>query len=399
MPKIVVIGGGIVGLATGLKLARAVPTARVVVLEKEREVGLHQSTHNSGVLHSGLYYRPGSLKARLAVEGILEMTQFAQEHGIPHEICGKIVLAVNAVEVSRLRELQSRGTQNGLAGLKWIEKEEIRDHEPAAVGEGALHVPQEGIIDYRAVVVKMKELLCAQGHEVHTNSRVTRIAEENGRQIISTPVGEEEADFIVNCAGLHSDRVFELTGEKPSCRIIPFRGAYYQLKPAARKLVRHLIYPVPDPQFPFLGVHFTRMTTGEVEAGPTALLAFRREGYRATDFSLRDAFDSLTFPGLLRFMARFPKSTFQEICNVVSRRAFLKNLQRLVPSITAADLEPGGAGVRAQAMNRRGDLVMDFWFEEKPGQLHVLNAPSPGATASLAIGGYIAEKVKQRLAA
>ena len=398
MQKIVVIGGGIVGLATGLKLARALPGARIAVLEKEPDVGLHQSTHNSGVLHSGLYYKPGSLKARMAVEGIREMTQFAQEHAIPHEICGKIVLAVDEVEVARLRDLESRGTANGLTGLKWIAKEQIRDHEPAAVGEAALYVPQEGIIDFKAVVQKMAELLRADGHEVQTGAEVVRIVEESGRHIVVTPRGDHDADFIVNCAGLHSDRVFELTGERASCRIVPFRGVYFQLKPAARKLVRNLIYPVPDPQFPFLGVHFTRMTSGQVEAGPSALLALKREGYRGTDFSMRDAFESLTFPGLARFIARFPKSTWQEICNAVSRSAFVRNLQRLVPSIQSGDLEPGGAGVRAQAMNRAGDLVMDFWFEERARQLHVLNAPSPGATASLAIGGFIAEKVKQRLA-
>jgi L-2-hydroxyglutarate oxidase len=398
MKKIVIVGGGIVGLATGLKLAERSPGSRIIVLEKEPNVGMHQSTHNSGVLHCGLYYKPGSLKARLAVDGIREMTRFAREHGIRHDICGKIVLATEESELGRLRDLHERGRQNGLQGLQWLNPEQIREREPAAAGVGALLVPEEGIIDFRGVIDRFAELLRAQGHEVRTGVCVNGLFTKGGKQMVLTTQGETEADYVVNCAGLYSDRVFEFTGEKPECKIVPFRGEYFKLKPSSRQLVRHLIYPVPNPKLPFLGVHFTRMIGGGAEAGPSAVLALRREGYRKTDFSLRDAWESITYPGLARFMMRFPGATIHELMNSCSTKSFLANLQRLVPSIQASDIEPGDAGVRAQAMNRRGELLMDFSFEERPGQLHVLNAPSPGATASLAIGAHVALKVAERLA-
>jgi len=398
MSKIVIIGGGIVGLGTALKLSEQSPGSRIVVLEKEPNVGMHQSTHNSGVLHCGLYYQPGSIKARLAVDGIREMTRFARENGIRHEICGKIVLAVEDSEVERLRNLHERGKQNGLQGLRWLSREEIREREPEAAGVGALLVPEEGIIDFRGVIDCFAKLLLAKGHEIRTGVRVNGLLTKASGQVVLTTHGEIEADYIVNCAGLYSDRVFEFTGEKPECKIVPFRGEYFRLKPSSCHLVRHLIYPVPNPKLPFLGVHFTRMIHGGAEAGPSAVLAMRREGYRKTDFSLGDAWESITYPGLARFMLRFPGATFHELMNSCSSKSFLSNLQRLVPSIQAGDIEPGEAGVRAQAMNRRGELLMDFSFEERPGQLHVLNAPSPGATASLAIGAHVAAKVVERLA-
>ena len=396
--KIVIVGGGIVGLASGIKIAEQVPGARIIVLEKEPNVGMHQSTHNSGVLHCGLYYKPGSLKARLAVDGIREMTLFAKENGIRHEICGKIVLAVEEPEVDRLRDLHERGKQNGLQGLQWLNREQIAEREPAAAGLAALLVPEEGIIDFRGVIDRFAELLRANGHEVRTGGRAIGLLTKGGGQVVLTNQGEVEADFVVNCAGLYSDRVFEFTGEKPACKIVPFRGEYFRLKPEATKLVKHLIYPVPNPKLPFLGVHFTRMINGGAEAGPSAVLALSREGYRKMDFSLRDTWESLTFPGLARFMMRFPGASLNEVMNSISSKIFLANLQRLVPSIRVEDIEPGEAGVRAQAMNRQGELLMDFSFEERPGQLHVLNAPSPGATASLSIGAHIAAKVKDRLA-
>ena len=396
--KIVIIGGGIVGLATGMKIAEQSPGSQVIVLEKEPNVGMHQSTHNSGVLHCGLYYTPGSLKARLAVDGIREMTRFARDHGIRHEICGKIVLAVEEAEVGRLRDLHERGKQNGLQGLQWLSREQILDREPAASGVGALLVPEEGIIDFRGVIDRFVELLREKGNEVRTSVCATGLLTKGGKQVVLTTAGEVEADFVVNCAGLYSDRVFEFTGEKPECKIVPFRGEYFKLKPSASQLVRHLIYPVPNPKLPFLGVHFTRMIEGGAEAGPSAVLALSREGYRKTDFSLRDTWESITYPGLARFMMKFPGATIHELMNSLSTNSFLTNLQRLVPSIRADDIEPGGAGVRAQAMNRSGGLLMDFSFEERPGQLHVLNAPSPGATASLAIGAHVAAKVQARMA-
>ena len=397
MPKIAIIGGGLVALGTGWKLSKSVPNARVLIIEKEAAVGAHQSSHNSGVLHCGLYYQPGSLKARMAVEGIREMTAFAAEHGIPHEICGKIVVALDAAEEARLRELERRGTQNGVRGLQWLGPGEIKEREPHSAGRSALLVPDEGIICFPSVAAKLADLLRSSGNEVHTGHEVTGLRRSGGSQIVATSRGEFEADFVVNCAGLQSDRVFALTGEKPGCRIVPFRGEYFTLKEKARHLVKHLIYPVPDPRFPFLGVHFTRMIGGGVEAGPTAVLALKREGYRKTDFSLRDTLEALAFPGLLRFIARYPRHTFREVCHSLSRRVFGNSLRRLIPELSDSDLDPGPAGVRAQAMTRKGDLVMDFFIEERPGQLHVLNAPSPGATASLAIGGYIAGKVAGQL--
>ena len=386
------------GLATGLKIAGQAPGSQVIVLEKEPNVGMHQSTHNSGVLHCGLYYKPGSLKAKLAVDGIREMTRFAREHGVRHEICGKIVLAVEESEVERLRDLHERGKQNGLQGLQWLNREQILEREPSASGVGALLVPEEGIIDFRGVIDKFVELLRKQGNEVRTGVRVTGLLTKGSKQVVLTNAGEIEADFVVNCAGLYSDRVFEFTGEKPECKIVPFRGEYFKLKPAASQLVRPLIYPVPNPKLPFLGVHFTRMIEGGAEAGPSAVLALSREGYKKTDFSLRDTWESITYPGLARFMMRFPAATLHELMNSLSSKSFLSNLQRLVPSIRVDDIEPGEAGVRAQAMNRKGELLMDFSFEDRPGQLHVLNAPSPGATASLAIGAHVASKVTARMA-
>lgn len=392
--RLAVVGGGIIGLATALKASRAGIAREIVVLEKDAAAGGHQSSHNSGVLHCGLYYKPGSLKARLAVAGIREMVAFCQEYSIPHEICGKIVMAVSEDEIGRLRELQERGTANGLNGLRWLGPDEIREIEPHAAGRAALRVPEEGIVDYPAVMRQMVRLLEADGHQVRTGAKVTGVVPRGGAQIVHSPAGDIEADYVVNCAGLHCDRVARASGFKPDCRIVPFRGDYWTLSESGRRLVKHLIYPVPDPSLPFLGVHFTRMIHGGVEAGPNAVLAFKRDGYRRTDFSLRDSWETLTFPGLYRFLKRYPGVTWSELKNSFSRRVFLANLQRLIPEISMDDLSPhGGSGVRAQAIHRDGSLLMDFAIEQSPGQLHLLNAPSPGATASLAIGGFLTEKI------
>jgi L-2-hydroxyglutarate oxidase len=394
MERIIVIGGGLVGLGTALALQRRRLAAEVVVLEKERDVAQHQSSHNSGVLHCGLYYQPGSLKARLAVDGIRSMITFCREQGIPHEVCGKIVLAVDDGEVVRLRELERRGTANGLSGLQWLIPEEIEEREPHARGRAALLVPEEGIVDYPAVAQRMRSLLTENGGHVATAARVTGIAKDGAQQVVETTRGEHRASFLVNCGGLHCDRIAEMAGLRPSCRIVPFRGEYFKLSEKGQRLVKHLIYPVPDPRFPFLGVHFTRMIGGGVEAGPNAVLATKREGYSKLDFSLRDVLDYATFPGFYKFLLRYPKAAVSELLNSFSKSIFLSNLRWLVPEIQMDDLSnESGSGVRAQALDEEGKPVLDFLFEEAAGQLHVLNAPSPGATASLAIGEHLAAKV------
>lgn len=384
-------------MATAIKLARRLPDARITVLEKEAGVGRHQSTHNSGVLHCGLYYKPGSLKARLAVSGVAEMTQFCREHAIPHDVCGKLVVAVDDPEVARLKDLQTRGTQNGLAGLRWLGPEQMREIEPHVGGVAALHVPQEGIVDYAKVCATMLELITKAGNRVVTSARVTALRENASGWVAETTAGGFEGTFIVNCAGLHSDRVSELAGERRDVRIVPFRGEYYQLRKERESLVRNLIYPVPDPQFPFLGVHYTRMIHGGIEAGPNAVLAFAREGYTKTDIRVADLWDAVTFKGLWNFLGKHKRMSWEEIKRSFSKRLFCESLQRLVPEIRENDLAPGGAGVRAQAMSPDGTLVQDFCLVARPKALHVLNAPSPAATASLAIGEEIAGQVTAAL--
>ena len=388
-----IIGGGLVGLATALKLQARFPGRSVLLLEKEPQVGLHQSTHNSGVLHCGLYYKPGSLKARMAVTGIREMSTFCQEHGIKHEICGKVVVATTEAELPRLAELERRGRANGLEGLRHLSGEELREIEPHVAGIAALQVPQEGIVDYRAVCDTMAALITRQGGEVQTSARVRRLRRDTGEWIVHTPVGDFTGAFLVNCAGLHSDRVCALSGEFPPVQIVPFRGEYYKIRAERTNLIRHLVYPVPDPAFPFLGVHFTRLIHGGVECGPNAVLAFAREGYSIGKINLRDLTQSLTYRGLWGFLRKYPRVSMAEFGQSISRRRFCRALQRLVPEIQPIDLSPGGAGVRAQAMSRDGELVQDFSLLAANHALHVLNAPSPAATASLTIGGYIAEQI------
>ncbi len=390
--KYLVIGVGLVGLATALELKRHAPQVEVQLLEKETKVGAHQSTHNSGVLHAGLYYKPGSLKARLAVDGIRRMVTFCRDHGVAHEICGKLVVATTEEEVGRLRILLERGTQNGLRGLHWLDRPQLREIEPHAAGIAAVHVPEEGIVDYHAVCAAMQQELACLGAGLATNARVTHCHRLGAGWIVETPAGDFSADFIINCAGLHCDRVAASAGEKREARIVPFRGEYYKLRSQAQGLVRNLIYPVPDPHFPFLGVHFTRMIHGGIEAGPNAVLALSREGYRRSAVRLGDAVDALCFPGLWNFMRRHRRMAWDEVRRSFSKELFCHSLQKLVPDIRLYDLEPGGAGVRAQAMLHDGTLVQDFHFAERANALHVLNAPSPGATASLAIGDHVARK-------
>ena len=391
--RVAIIGGGIIGLATANKLLLSRPNWNVSVLEKEADVGQHQSSHNSGVLHAGLYYAPGSNKARLAVSGIRQMTAYARNHGIPHEICGKLVVATDESEVPGLRKLEERGRQNGLTGVRWLEPSEMRRMEPHCVGVAALHVPEEGIIDYGAVCRSLAGDIESFGGRIQTNFRVKSILEQSGEWILRNGTTEVVADFIIGCAGLQSDRVAELSGGERELRIVPFRGEYFRLRAQAERLVRNLIYPVPDPVFPFLGVHFTRLISGGIEAGPNAILALSREGYGKWAMNRRDAWDSLSYRGLWQFLKTHSRMCAGEIRRSFSVHSFGNSLRRLVPELRDQDLEPGGTGVRAQAMTRDGDLVQDFAFVQRPRALHVVNAPSPAATASLAIGDEIVRMI------
>lgn len=387
--QVLIVGGGIVGLATAHKLLLRDPRTVVTVLEKEASVGSHQSGNNSGVLHAGLYYKPGSLKARLAVSGIRQMRVFCRENGVPHEVCGKLVVATHDAELPRLRELLRRGQANGLTGLAWLEPGQMREIEPHAAGVAAVHVPEEGIVDYAQVCQVLAGKIERHGGHVAVSAPLRSLRRDGNGWIAATDTGEIGADTIVNCAGLHSDRVARMAGERPALRIIPFRGEYYMLRSDRQHLVRNLIYPVPDPEFPFLGVHFTRIIHGGIEVGPNAVLAFAREGYRKSTIDLRDLAEALSFPGLWRFVARHPAMSWSELKQSFSRELFATALRRLVPEVRAEDLVPGGSGVRAQAMLPDGTLVQDFHLVARPGALHVLNAPSPGATASLAIADEI----------
>lgn len=384
------------GLATAHQLLHRFPSVRLLLLEKESGPGQHQTGHNSGVLHCGLYYKPGSAKARLAVKGVRQMVEFCQRHTIPHEICGKIVIATQENEFPHLRALYERGQANGLEGLRLLVPEQIREIEPHAAGLEALHVPQEGIVDYAAVVHTLVDEIRSIGGEVHFSSEVTGLQNRNGWKI-ETASGEYEADFIINCGGLHCDRICRKAGARDPSKIVPFRGEYYKLRPDRQHLVRNLIYPVANPRFPFLGVHFTRLIHGGVEAGPNAVLAFAREGYKHSDVSLRDMVETLTYRGFWNFLRRHPAMCWEEFRRSYSKRLFCLSLQRLVPDIRIEDLGPGGAGVRAQALAPNGKLVQDFHFVEQNRALHVLNAPSPAATASLAIADEIVNRAKSAL--
>ena len=388
--KVTIVGGGIVGLAAAYRIGQRRPDAEVTVLEKETGVGRHQSGNNSGVLHAGLYYKPGTIKARLAVCGIRQMVGFCQENGIAHEVCGKLVVASNEEELPRLRDLFERGQQNGLEGLEMLGPEQMREIEPHVAGIAAVRVPQEGIADYPAVCETLARKVNGR---VVTAARVRRLRKTTDGWVAETTAGDFESQMAVNCAGLHSDRVAAMGGVRRDMRIVPFRGEYYKIKPERQYLVRNLIYPVPDPKFPFLGVHFTRLIHGGIEAGPNAVLALAREGYSKWDINLRDCFDFVTYSGFWRFIAKYPRVCFNELRRSFSRRLFCASLRKLVPEIDVEDLETGGAGVRAQALDPGGSIVHDFHILRRPGAMHVLNAPSPAATASLAIGEEIARQL------
>jgi L-2-hydroxyglutarate oxidase len=395
---LVIIGGGIVGLATAREVTRRFPALRVAVLEKETSVAAHQSGHNSGVIHSGLYYRPGSLKAKLCVEGAAAMIAFCREHGVAHEVCGKVIVATRERELAGLEELQRRGNANGVAGVEMVGPERLRELEPHAAGIRALHVPATGITDYAAVTRKYAEMVMAAIGTVLTGTEVVGIARNQWEVVIETTRGNYKAGFLVNCAGLYSDRIARMAGAETDVRIVPFRGEYYQITRARRSLVRGLIYPVPDPALPFLGVHFTRRVDGSIEAGPNAVLALRREGYRKTDISVGELADAMAFAGFWRMARRWWRVGAGEYYRSLSKTAFLKALQRLVPELQSADLTAGGSGVRAQAVDRSGKLIDDFRFAASDRAVHVLNVPSPAATASLVIGREIVAMAAEKIA-
>jgi L-2-hydroxyglutarate oxidase LhgO len=392
---IVVIGGGIIGLSTAMHATRTFPHLRLLLVEKEDAVARHQSGRNSGVIHSGIYYKPGSLKARLCVEGAASMLAFCRQHNIAHEVCGKLIVAVRDDEIARLQSLLERGQANGIAGLKLLGPEEIREIEPQCRGLCGLHVPSTGITDYAAVCRKYAEIVERSGATVSTGTEVTGLIQSGNENVVETSRGAFAARFVINCAGLHSDRVSRLAGKEPEVMIVPFRGEYYELVPQKRDLVRGLIYPVPDPRFPFLGVHFTRRIDGTVDAGPNAVLAFKREGYRWTDFSFRDTAEVLTYPGFRRMASKYWRYGAHEVYRSFSKHAFVDALQSLVPDVRDTDLVPAGSGVRAQALRWDGSLVDDFQFVLDRNMLHVWNVPSPAATASLSIGREILRMVAE----
>ena len=390
---LIIIGGGIVGLATALRVLEQKPNLKVMILEKESSLGQHQSGHNSGVIHSGIYYKPGSLKAKNCISGYHQLIEFCDTHGIKYDICGKIVVATDEFQLPQLDELRRRGEANGLTGIRVLEKEEIHDYEPYANGIKALHVPQTGIIDYADVINKYSELVLSCGGEIQCGEKVIKLHASHDEIALETTKNSYTASFVVSCAGLMSDRVAKMTQEKLPLRIIPFRGEYYKLKKEKEYLVKNLIYPVPDPAFPFLGVHFTRMVKGGIEAGPNAVLAFKREGYKKSDFSLRDTYETFTWPGFHTITKKYWRTGLGEFHRSFSKTAFVTALQKLLPDITIDDIVEGGSGVRAQACERDGGLVDDFLFVEEKRVLHVCNAPSPAATSSLAIGETLTKKV------
>jgi L-2-hydroxyglutarate oxidase LhgO len=390
---VAVVGGGIVGLATAWRLLEKDPRLSIVLLEKEGEAGAHQTGHNSGVIHSGLYYRPGSEKAKMCVEGVRLLVDFCRTHEIPHEICGKLVVATSAEELPRLDELARRGRENGVAGVRELEPAEFRRIEPHAAGVKALHVPPTGITDYGLVARTLAALLSKKGVDVRFRARVTKLSSAGSEVRIAAGGEELTARHAVCCAGLYADRVARLDGVDAGVKLVPFRGEYYKLAPGREGLVKGLLYPVPDPRFPFLGVHFTRLVGGGAEAGPNAVPALAREGYAKTSFNLRDMWEEATYPGIWRLAAKYGGMAAGELYRSFWKPAFVKALQKLMPEIRAEDLAPGGTGVRAQALRPDGSLGDDFILAPHGRTIHVLNAPSPAATASLAIGGRIAEAV------
>jgi L-2-hydroxyglutarate oxidase len=388
---IAVIGGGILGMATAMQLSQQHPRYRVGVLEKEQKLAAHQSGHNSGVIHQGIYYAPGSLKAKNCVAGARALIAFCDENNIGYELCGKVIVATTEDELPRLDELMRRGTANGVPGIEIIDRDRLRELEPAAAGIKAIHSPRTGIIDYTEVTRAYGRHLRENGGDILLGARVNGVEQRGNSNYLLTSRGDVEAKYVINCGGLYADVLAEMMGLEPGLRIIPFRGEYFFIRPEAHHLVKGLIYPVPNPEFPFLGVHFTKTIHGGVEAGPNAVLALAREGYRKSSFSAHESLWSFGYGGFWTMARRYWKTGLQEMYRSFSKKAFTTALQRLVPEIREADLLPGGAGVRAQALDASGKLIDDFRIVEGKNSIHVLNAPSPGATSSLMISAYIIE--------
>lgn len=388
---VIIVGAGLVGLATGYHTIRKNPSFKVLILEKENQVAKHQSGNNSGVIHSGIYYKPGSLKAKNCIEGYHSIINFAKEYGVNYDLCGKIIVATSNQELTSLENIYRRGKENGLKDLKFLSRKEFKEYEPHCEGIKAIRVPQTGIIDYSGIAKKLKELFEQLGGEVKFDQKVKNIVEKNDGITVITDKNEFQSQKLISCAGLYSDNLTKMTDNKNDVIIIPFRGEYYKLKEEKKHLVKHLIYPVPDPNFPFLGVHFTRMIDGAVEAGPNAVLAFKKEGYKFTDFNLGETMQTLTWPGFRKIVAKYGKTGLGEIHRSLSKSAFTTALQKLIPEIQQSDLVHGGAGVRAQACDREGNLLDDFDIVNKGNIIHVRNAPSPAATSCLSIGEKISE--------
>jgi (S)-2-hydroxyglutarate dehydrogenase len=393
---LLIIGAGIVGLATALEATRRLPGMRILVVEKEDHVAAHQTGHNSGVIHSGLYYKTGSLKARNCVAGAASMKRFCREHAVPFEECGKLVVATSPEEVPRLEQLYQRGLANEVPGLRMLDPEQFREIEPHCSGLQALQVPTTGIVDYTAVAQKYAELIAQAGGEIVLDAKVTGLREDGRCNTAETRAGDFRAQFVINCTGLYSDAIARMAGVHTELEIVPFRGEYYEVKPERRHLVKALIYPVPDPRFPFLGVHFTRRVNGSVEAGPNALLALRREGYTGAGVDLSEAVETLSFPGFWKMARKYWQMGLAEQYRSWVKAAFVKSLQKMVPELQEADLAPGGSGVRAQAVDRNGNLLDDFHFVHSRRMIHVCNVPSPAATASLEIGREIIDLLVQQ---
>lgn len=395
---IIIVGGGIVGLATALKLLDSNPSLKVLVIEKEKELARHQTGHNSGVIHSGLYYKPGSLKARNCIRGYRLLIDFCDQHGVPFELCGKIVVATGDEEIPLLQNLYERGLQNGLTGLKMLSREGLKEYEPHVEGVRGFFVPQTGIVDYRIVAEKYAALIRQKGGEIRNGEKVLKVRHEEKTVSVETDHTVWQTRIMINCAGLYSDKIARLSSPEVNVKIIPFRGEYYKLKKEREFLVKNLIYPVPDPNFPFLGVHFTRMMRGGVEAGPNAVLAFSREGYHKSDINLRELTETLAWPGFQKVAGKYWRTGLGEMYRSFSKAAFTRALQKLIPEITENDLVEGGAGVRAQACDRTGGLVDDFLILEEKQVVNVCNAPSPAATSSLAIGETVSEIALRKIA-
>ncbi len=389
--SVCIIGGGIVGLATGYKLLSANPNISLNIIEKESQLAYHQTGHNSGVIHSGLYYKPRSLKAKNCIDGYNQLIEFCKKEGITFELCGKIVVATSHEEITNLNKLYERGIANGLSDLKKLNKEELNEYEPHVNGVAGIHVPQTGIINYKQVAQKYADKIRQLNGEISLNEKVDQLNIDS-KTTVQTNKRDQQFDLVINCAGLYADKVAMMSNRDLSFRIIPFRGEYYKIKDDKKYLVKNLVYPVPDPNFPFLGVHFTRMIEGGVEAGPNAVLAFKREGYNKSDINLSELWETLTWPGFQKVAFKYWKTGFGEMYRSFSKSAFTRALQKLIPEIQEADLETGGAGVRAQACDRTGGLLEDFKIITENNCIHVCNAPSPAATSSLAIGETVARQ-------